>query len=150
MIIRYAKEDDLEFLEKGLLDVRNIEKRPMNDLPVTKEDSESFMKGIRNREVRIIDDENGRPAAFMYHRTDHPIPYVSGKFLWIDLLYVRKDLRGKGMGSALYNDALRIANEKGVDRIVIDIFDPNDRSKIFHSKLDFKPFYTIYIKEIQM
>jgi len=147
MIIRYAGEIDLEFLEKGLLDVRTIEKRPASDLPVSEEDTESFLKGIEQREIRVIDDENGQPAAFMYHRTDFPIPYVHGDFLWIDILYVREDCRGRGMGTALYRDALRIAGEKGLDRVVIDIFDANDRSKKFHGDLDFKPFYTIYIKE---
>jgi L-amino acid N-acyltransferase YncA len=148
MMIRYAEESDLEFLEKGLLGVRTIEKRPAGDLPVSEEDTESFLKGIEQKEIRVIDDEKGKPAAFMYHRTDFPIPYVHGDFLWIDILYVREDCRGRGMGTALYRDALRIAGEKGLDRVVIDVFDANERSKKFHRDLDFKPFYTIYIKEL--
>ena len=148
MKIRDAKSSDIEFLKQGLLEVRMIEKRPEKDIPVTEDDVNSFRKGIQNRTIRIVDDEYGAPAAFLYWRTDFKIPYVHGDYLWIDILYVRDDKRGTGMGTALYDDAIKVATRKGLDRIVIDIFDPNERSKKFHSDLDFKPFYTIYTKQV--
>lgn len=148
MKIRYAEENDLEFLKECLLNVRIIEKRPEKDIPLTEKDVESFRKGIREKAIRVIDGEEGVPAAFVYYRTDFPIPYVHGEFLWIDIIYVKEEYRGEGMGKALYKDVMRISREKGLDRVVIDIFDPNERSKIFHADLDFKPFYTIYIKHL--
>jgi len=146
--IRDATEDDLELLVEGLLDVRMIEKRPEKDIPVTGEDVESFRKGIREGAIRVMEDGNGGSVAFIYYRTDMRIPYVSGEYLWIDIIYVREDERGKGYGSALYEEAIEYAKRSGIDRIVIDIFDVNQRSKEFHSKMEFAPSYTIYIKEL--
>lgn len=148
MKIRDATEDDLELLVEGLLDVRMIEKRPEKDIPVTGEDVESFRKGIREGAIRVMEDGNGGSVAFIYYRTDMRIPYVSGEYLWIDIIYVREDERGKGYGSALYEEAIEYAKRSGIDRIVIDIFDVNQRSKEFHSKMEFAPSYTIYIKEL--
>lgn len=148
MDVRYANEDDLVFLKKGLLAVRTIEKRPEKDIPVSEDDIDSFRKGIQNNSIKVIDDEQGSPAAFIYFRTDFRVPYVHGDYLWIDILYVREDQRGKGLGKTLYEHAIDLAHENGLDRIVIDIFHPNERSKIFHSKLDFEPFYTIYTKQV--
>jgi len=148
MKIRDAKSSDIEFLKQGLRNVRMIEKRPEKDIPVTEDDVNSFKQGIQERTIRVIDDELGIPAAFLYWRTDFRIPYVHGKYLWIDILYVREDKRVTGLGTALYDDAIKVAHQLGLDRIVIDIFDPNERSKKFHSDLDFKPFYTIYTKKV--
>jgi GNAT superfamily N-acetyltransferase len=149
MKMRDATEDDLDLLKEGLLNVRMIEKRPEGDIPVTDHDIASFRKGIRDGTIRVIDDAEGRGAAFVYFRTDFPIPYVTGSFLWIDIIYVREQHRGKGYGTALYNEMIETARNMGLDRIVIDIFEANKRSKIFHSGLDFSPFYTIYIREVR-
>ncbi|MGA1848200.1 MAG: N-acetyltransferase family protein [Thermoplasmatota archaeon] len=148
MEMRDATEGDLELLTEGLLNVRMIEKRPIKDIPVTGPDVDSFRKGIEERTIRVIDDEKGRGAAFVYYRTDMPIPYVHGSFLWIDIIYVREEHRGKGYGTALYEEMVDTAGKMGLDRIVIDIFNANERSKVFHSDLDFIPFYTIYIKDV--
>ncbi len=148
MEIRDATEDDLELLAEGLLKVRMIERRPVQDIPVTGEDVDSFRKGIREGTIRVIDDEEGKGAAFVYYRTDQPIPYVQGSFLWIDIIYVRKEHRGKGYGTVLYQEMMETARKVGLDRIVIDIFEANERSKVFHSNLDFRPFFTIYIKDV--
>jgi GNAT superfamily N-acetyltransferase len=148
MNVRFASEIDIEFFKNGLLDVRTIEKRPEKDIPVSEDDVNYFREGIKNKTIKVIDDEQGSPAAFIYFRTDFRVPYVHGDYLWIDIIYVREDQRGKGCGKILYEHAVDFARENGLDRIVIDIFDPNDRSKIFHSKLDFKPFYSIYTKQV--
>lgn len=139
---------DLEFLKEGLLNVRTIEKRPEADIPVTPADVIGFREGIRKKNIRIVDDTDGTPAGFIYYRTDYKVPYVSGVYLWIDLIYVKEGERGKGIGSALYRDAVEYARNSGLDRIVIDIFEPNSGSKQFHAGLDFEPFYTILIKKI--
>ena len=149
MRIRYAEPNDLDLLKEGLFDVRMIEKRPEKDIPVNNDDIESFRQGIGNRTIKIVENDEGLPVGFVYYRTDFPVPYVSGDFLWIDIIYVREAERGKGYGTALYKEAVEYARSSGLDRIVIDIFDVNERSKVFHSKMDFDPFYTIYIKKVR-
>ncbi|MGA1792337.1 MAG: N-acetyltransferase family protein [Thermoplasmatota archaeon] len=148
MNIRYAEMSDLEFLKEGLLNVRLIEERPERDIPVNNDDIESFRQGIGNRTIKVAENDDGLPVGFVYYRTDFPVPYVSGDFLWIDIIYVMEAERGKGYGTALYKEAVEYARSSGLDRIVIDIFDVNERSKVFHSKMDFTPFYAIYIRHL--
>ena len=148
MDIRDAVEEDLDLLKEGLLEVRRIERRPAGDIPVTDADIESFRKGIGNRTVRIISNEEGRTSGFIYYRTDFAVPYVHGQFLWIDIIYIRERERGKGLGTALYRDAISYARSNGLDRIVIDIFQSNIRSRKFHDGMDFDPFYTIFVKKL--
>jgi len=149
MEIRAASMDDLEFFKFGLREVRTIERRPERDIPVTDDDVKSLIYGITRGEIRVVDDEDGHPAAFLYYRTDHTIMYVSGSIFWIDLLFVREDVRGKGIGKSLYEDAIMIAMDMGLDRIVIDIFESNERSKAFHDGIGFEPIYTIYGMDIR-
>jgi GNAT superfamily N-acetyltransferase len=147
-MIRNAVMDDMEFLRSGLYQVRIIEKRPEEDIPVGDNDIRSFEKGIDEGTIRVIDGADGEPIAFLFYRTDHPIMYVTGDIFWIDLIYVKQEYRGRGLGKELYADAVRIAKELGLTKIVIDIFHPNTGSRRFHSGLGFNPFYTIYIKGI--
>ncbi|MGA1821970.1 MAG: N-acetyltransferase family protein [Thermoplasmatota archaeon] len=149
MNIRNATIRDLDFFKFGLREVRTIEKRPENDIPVTDEDVNNLISGITGGTIRVIDDDRGDPAAFVYYRTDFPIPYVSGKIFWIDIMFVREDMRGSGLGKALYRDMERIAFDLGYPRIVIDIFESNTRSKKFHDNLGFVTVSAIYSKEIR-
>lgn len=148
MKIRNAEMSDINLMKEGLLDVRLIEKRPQRDIPISDKDVGSFKQGIRNKMIKIAENDNGEPVGFIFYRTDLKVPYVSGNYLWIDLIYVKEEERGKGIGTALYRDAEEYARRMGLDRIVIDIFEPNMRSKEFHAGLDFEPFYTIHIKKI--
>ena len=45
--------------------------------------------------------------------------HVYDKFLWIDLIYIKKDYRNKGLGKLLYKDVIKIAKKKGFKDIFI-------------------------------
>ena len=147
MKIRKAVVGDIEFLKGSLEENRRIEERPEKDIQVTQEDVESFKKGIRQGSILVAEIDNN-PVAFLYYRTDWDVMYVNERTFWIDLIFVKEEFRGRGIGRMLYDEAIKIAKELGFRRITIDVFEANGRSKRFHSRLGFKPVYTIYQKEI--
>ena len=147
MKIRFAIGSDYNFLIEGLEKNRILENRAKKDIPAKESDKIEFKDAIKKKNIRIIEDKR-KPVAFLYFRTDFKIMYIYEDFFWVDLIYVREDYRGKGLGKSLYNDAVKIAKKKGFKKIIIDIFDSNKNSIGFHKKLDFKPIYAIYKKNI--
>jgi L-amino acid N-acyltransferase YncA len=147
MKLRYAKDSDFDFLVKGLEKNRTLENRPKGQLKAKPSDKRQLRQAIKNKNVRVI-EEGGGPIAFLYFRTDFKVMYVSESFFWVDLIYVKEDHRGKGIGKLLYGDAVKLAGGKGYNKIVIDVFDANEKSRKFHTALGFKPVYTIYQKGI--
>ena len=132
--LRYATDTDFDFLIEGLETVRTIEKRPPKDIPASDADREKYKDAIKNRLIRVI-EQGGKPIAFLFFRTDYQVMLIYEPFLWIDLIYVHQDHRGRGLGQMLYDDATKIAKEKGLSRIVLDVFAVNEKTLIQHSDL---------------
>jgi len=148
MDIRYARDNDLEFLIAGLQDNRAIERRREDQRAASSADIAELRQAIREGTIRVLEDE-GEPVAFLYFRTDFEVLYIRGLFFWIDLVYVREDYRRRGLGRRLYEDALTIAQERGLERVVVDVFEANDGSRRFHGQLGFEPVYTIYQRPVR-
>ena len=107
-------------------------------------DFDFLIEGLQKNRVL----ENRPKQQFLCFRTDFKVIYVNERFFWVDLIYVKEDHRGKGIGTLLYDDAVKIASKIGYNKIVIDVFDANKNSRKFHRALGFKPIYTIYQKEV--
>lgn len=147
MNIRYAKTLDFDFILKGLEDNRRIEQRQSDHITATDEDKKELEHAITRNNIRVLTDKR-KVVGFLYFRTDFPILYIKKKIFWVDLIYVREEFRGKGLGKLLYDDAIAIAKANDFNTIVIDIFTANTSSKGFHEKLGFQSLYTIYTKEL--
>lgn len=147
MKVRYAKQSDIGFILGGLEDTRRHAGWLKRYTKATYSDKKDIREAIRERRIRVAEQGN-KPIGFLNFSTDSEIMYFRERFLWIDLVYVRKMCRRKGVGSLLYKDLTRIARKKGLKKLVIDIFDANKKSIIFHKKRGFKPLYTIYKREI--
>ena len=147
MKIRYAKDSDFDFLINGLEKNRILENRPKKDIKAKPSDKKEFRIAIKKKNIRIV-EEDKKPIAFIYFRTDFKVMYIYDKFFWVDLIYVKENQRGKRLGKKLYEDVFKIAKKKGYKRIIIDIFDANTNSLGFHKKVGFKPIYTIYEKRV--
>ena len=148
MEIRVAKNGDMGFLIDGLEKNRIIEDRPKKDINARPSDIKAFEKGIKNKSI-LIAEENGRAVGFLDFRTNFKVMYMYDKFFWIDLIFVKEDFRGRGVGKFLYSEALRLADKKGFKKVVLDIFSANKNSTEFHTKLGFEPVYTIYQKKVE-
>ena len=147
MQIRYAIKSDFNFLIEGLEKNRIIEKRPEKDIKAKPSDIEEFKNAIESKNIRIVEKDD-EPIAFLYFRTDFKVMFVYDKFFWVDLLYVKENHRGMGLGTLLYEDILKIAKKGDYKKIIIDIFEANKKSSDFFKKIEFRPVYTIYQKDI--
>ncbi len=148
MELRCAQDSDFDFLIEGLEAVRTIERRPEKDIPANDWDKQKYKDAIAQKRVRVF-EEDGEPVAYLHFRTDFEVMLIHEPFFWIDLVYVCEDHRGRGLGRLLYEDAAKIAKEKGFKRIVLDVFAVNEISQKFHEKMGFEPLYSIYQKWIE-
>jgi GNAT superfamily N-acetyltransferase len=147
MQLRRAVPSDMDFLLEGMEKNRVLELRPPEGVKAKQEDIQDFKESIKKASIRVIED-GGKPVAFLHFKTDFKVMYVPGRVFWVDLVYVRERHRSRGLGKMLYEEAFRIAREKGFKKVLIDIFDVNKGSRAFHKKLGFRPVYTIYEKSI--
>ena len=149
MPIRPATEADLPFLLQGLESNRVIEARAPDQGPHTPADVDAFLHGIQKGWVRVAVAEDGAALGFLFFRTDFPVLYFSGPFLWIDLVFVSEAARGMGVGKALYDDAAAVARSLGISRMVLDVFDANTGSLAFHERMGFERVYGIFQKRVE-
>jgi len=147
MKLRYARAADLDFLIEGLEKNRALEKRPEAQIKATPSDKRKLREALRKKNIRVVEKE-GQPIAFLHFRMDANILYIDDRFLWVDLIYVKPGYRRQGLGTLLYEDAMRLAKRRKLNKIVIDIFDANRTSKRFHRSLGFEPLYAIYQRKI--
>jgi len=142
--IRDGQASDLEFLIEGLQKNRAIEGRSG---PVSEASIDGFARDLEEGRVRVVED-GGEPVAFLAFRLDFEVMYVTGRFLWVDLVYVHEGQRGRGLGRLLYEDAVDVAARHGCARVVADVFAANEGSTAFHEAMGFEPLYTIFAKAV--
>lgn len=147
MVIRDAREEDLAFILRGLADNRLLEGRSVEQAAATEADERAYASSVARGTVRIL-EEGGEAIGFLSYALDFDVMYVSGGFVWIDLVYVHEDHRGRGLGKRLYEEAERLARANGCDRVVADVFAANRGSLAFHERVGFAPLYTIFEKTV--
>lgn len=74
--------------------------------------------------VLVAEDEEGRVAGYI---SVHWLPYLilAGPEGYISEVFVREDMRGKGVGTALMNDVKELAETKDCSRLML----LNDRAR---------------------
>jgi hypothetical protein len=97
----------------------------------------------------LIAEAGGKPAGFMillrpgsaypsdnYGWFEKTFP----RHLYVDRIAVSADARGRGVGRALYEDALRRAADLGEQRVTAEVNEdpPNPESMAFHTRLGFR------------
>lgn|GEM_PF-3536244 len=145
--IRDGIASDLDFMVEGLQNNRVLEGRPPDAIAASPEVVDAFARQLETGRVRVVEDE-GRPVAFLSFRLDFEVMYVTGRFLWVDLVYVHESQRGRGLGRRLYDDAVDVAARHGCERVVADVFAANQGSTAFHEAMGFEPMYTIFAKVV--
>ena len=92
---------------------------------------------------------DGKPAGYIMGGLKSPKGQDSlTNIVSLDVIFVAKDCRGKGVGKALVNDFEKWANDKFAGDFVIEssaYFDCNDCAE-FYKSLGFKPVKTIFRK----
>ncbi len=147
MTIRKAKNSDLEGIKSLLLQVLTVHHNGRPDIfkgNCRKYTDEQILEIISNNHtpVLIAADENDRVMGYAFcifqQHTDSNI-MTDIKTLYIDDLCVDENIRGKHIGSSLYNAVLDFAKENGCYNVTLNVWTCNESAMKFYEKMGLKP-----------
>lgn len=147
MEIRRAREQDMDGINKLLLQVCLVHHKGRPDLfkyGAKKYTDDELRAIIRDdsRPIFTAVDENGNVlgyafCVFQQHIGDNILTDI--KTLYIDDLCVDETLRGKHIGSRLYNYVLTFAKEAGCYNVTLNVWSCNESAMKFYQTCGLKP-----------
>lgn len=147
MEIRRAKEQDMDGINKLLLQVCLVHHKGRPDLFKygAKKYTDEQLKAIildDSRPIFIAVDEDGSVlgyafCVFQQHIGDNILTDI--KTLYIDDLCVDETLRGKHIGSQLYNYVLSYAKKAGCYNVTLNVWSCNESAMKFYQACGLKP-----------
>jgi len=147
MNLRDATEKDLDFIVRGLRETHIIEKWPKDNL-VPKKEKQDAIIAIKNKWIRIAQESND-VLGFIWFDPEFKAMHLDREnYLWVHLVFVVDEWRSKGVGKILNKDVEQIAKKLNRNELILDVFEVNADSVKIHKKWNFKPVYTIYVKEL--
>ena len=99
---------------------------------------ENSLFGERRVAEVIIGDYKNEPAAFalFFHNFS---TFLGKQGLYVEDLYVKPDMRGKGIGRIMLTFLAHLAVERGCERLEWWVLDWNERAISFYKKLGAQP-----------
>lgn len=147
MTIRMAEEKDLEGIKSLLLQVLTVHHNGRPDIfkgNCRKYTDEEILGIIKDEKtpVLIASDEEDKVMGYAFcifkqHLNSHILTDI--KTLYIDDLCVDENIRGKHIGSSLYNAVLDFAREKGCYNVTLNVWSCNESAMRFYEKMGLKP-----------
>lgn len=152
MEIRRARKEDLNGVEKLLVQVNNLHVKLRPDIFIenaVKYDEKSFDERISNDLTPVfvaVDEKNNVLGHMFCDIRDYKqvAVYKDFKTLFIDDLCVDETTRGQGVGRALYEHALNFAREIGCYDVALNVWAGNKSARAFYEKMG------MFEKETQM
>ena len=147
MTIRKAKPQDLEGIKSLLLQVLTVHHNGRPDIfkgGCRKYTDEQILEIISNDKTPVLiaadedDSVMGYAFCIFQQHTDSNI-LTDIKTLYIDDLCVDENIRGKHIGSALYNAVLDFARENGCYNVTLNVWSCNERAMKFYEKMGLVP-----------
>ncbi|MCC7204924.1 MAG: GNAT family N-acetyltransferase [Phycisphaeraceae bacterium] len=95
----------------------------MEDCPFDPARAERALRGLLAEPVRggiILAERDGGPIGYMVATFSYSLE-MAGLILLVDELFVTAEHRGRGVGSSLLAEAERIAREKGVTTMILEV-----------------------------
>ena len=83
-----------------------------------------FSERIRNKDIVLVAEEDGQIAGHLV------VGIGRGKLSHVGYigLFVKKELWGKGIGAKLLEEGIKAAKERGLKKIMYEVYSPNERS----------------------
>ncbi len=135
--IRPATVVDVPVILQLIRDLAAYERAP-NEVTATKEQLVDVLFGKKPAAEVLLAFENETPVGFavFFHNFS---TWLGRPGLYLEDLFVKPEMRGKGYGRALLVDLARIARERGCGRMEWAVLDWNDPAIQFYRKLGAKP-----------
>ena len=137
LIIRPAEEKDISTIYSFIKEIAEFEKLS-HEVEATEEGLKKYLFGERPYAEVLIAEYEGEPAghAFFFHNFS---TFVGRPGIYLEDLYVRKHLRGKGIGKALLLSLIKLAKERNCGRVEWAVLDWNKPAIDFYKSLGAKP-----------
>jgi len=137
LLIRPATVADVPLILQLIRDLATYERAP-NDVTATEEQLAGVLFGEKpSAEVLLaFEDETAVGFAVFFHNFS---TWLGRPGLYLEDLFVKPEMRGKGYGRALLVDLARIARERGCGRMEWAVLNWNDPAIEFYRKLGAKP-----------
>jgi len=142
--IRPATVTDVPVILQLIRDLAAYERAP-NEVTATKEQLVDVLFGKKPAAEVLLAFENGTPVGFavFFHNFS---TWLGRPGLYLEDLFVKPEMRGKGYGHALLVDLAKIARQRGCGRMEWAVLNWNDPAIQFYRKLGAKPMedWTIF------
>jgi GNAT superfamily N-acetyltransferase len=135
--IRSAAVGDVPVILQLIRDLAAYERAP-NEVTATKEQLVDVLFGKKPAAEVLLAFENGTPAGFavFFHNFS---TWLGRPGLYLEDLFVKPEMRGKGYGRALLVDLAKIARDRRCGRMEWAVLNWNDPAIQFYRKLGAKP-----------
>jgi GNAT superfamily N-acetyltransferase len=135
--IRTARAEDVPIILQLIRDLATYERAP-NEVTATEEQLVEVLFGPRpSAEVMLAFEEDTAVGfAVFFHNFS---TWLGRPGLYLEDLFVKPEVRGKGYGRALLVHLAKIARERGCGRMEWAVLDWNDPAIQFYRKLGAKP-----------
>ena len=141
--IRIAEPTDVGLILKFIKELADYE-RMLEDVVATEELLTEFIFQQKKAEV-IIGEYQQKPVCFalFFHNFS---TFLGRPGIYLEDLYVKPEMRGKGFGKALLAYLSTLATERGCGRVEWSCLDWNEPSIQFYKQLGAKPMdeWTVY------
>ena len=131
-LIRFASEEDVPVILQFVKELAEYEK--MLDDVVADEDLLREWIFEKQKAEALIGEYNGEPIAFalFFHNFS---TFLGRAGIYLEDLYVRPSMRGKGFGGAMLKYIAKLAVERGCGRLELSCLDWNHTSISFYLSL---------------
>nr|WP_244264658.1 GNAT family N-acetyltransferase [Haloplasma contractile] len=141
--IRLAEESDVPLIMKFIKELASYEKM-LNEVEATEEVLKESLFERKAAEVIIGEYEN-KPVAFalFFHNFS---TFVGRPGIYLEDLYVKPEMRGKGMGKIMLSFLAKLAVERNCGRLEWVCLDWNESSIKFYKQMGAVPMdeWTVY------
>lgn len=135
--LRPAEEQDIGVILEFIKDLADYE-RLSHEVVATEALLQQNLFGERPVAEAVIAEYDGTPAGFalFFHTFS---TFLAKPGIYLEDLFVRPGLRGKGIGKALLRHLAHLAVERGCGRVEWAVLDWNDPAIRFYEKLGAAP-----------
>lgn len=135
--IRFAQLADVSEILALIRELAEYERAP-DEVVTTEEQLRENLFGPHPAAEVLLGEENGEPVSFalFFHNFS---TWMGRRGLYLEDLFVRREMRGKGYGRALLARLAQIARERDCGRMEWAVLDWNEPAIQFYGKLGARP-----------